>query len=359
MKLSPTFDWSILLCVLVLAGFGAAIIGSVAPQFLASQLFFYLLGLALFFIFSRIDYRLYAHLARPIYLLSLFLLGVTLIIGLESRGAARWVPLGPFRLQFSEILKPFLIASFAASLSQSDGNSLRRVLLRCLWLAPPVIFVLKQPDLGSAIVYLLAFAVMLFASGLNLGYLLTGTVGALLSIPLGWHFLADYQKNRILTFLKPQSDPLGASYNAIQAIVSVGSGLILGRGLGRGTQSQLYFLPERHTDFVFASLAEELGFVGSAVVLLVFFFLVSRILTIASQSTSQFGKLTAIGIATFLVSQIFINVGMNIGLVPVTGITLPLVSYGGSSVLSVMVSLGIIENIAASNREEGSAIHIV
>jgi len=357
MKTSASFDWVILICILVLCGFGAAIIGSVAPLLLLSQLTFYVGGLIVFFIVSRIDYHLYADLSRPIYLVSFILLIITLIIGFESRGAVRWIPLGPFNLQFSEILKPFLIAAFAGVLSKNQHDyRFSDFLFHCLWFLVPTFLVLKQPDLGSAIVYTLAFLSMIIAAGGKLSYLVASIFPSFLALPIFWHFLADYQKARIFSFFNPQADPLGASYNAIQAVVSVGSGLLFGRGLGRGTQSHLSFLPERHTDFIFASLAEELGFVGAVAVLLALFILVWRILSAASRGVDLLARTMAAGIAVLLLTQLFINIGMNVGLVPVTGITLPLISYGGSSVLSTMIGLGIIENIIKRKNSENTII---
>lgn len=335
------FDWTVLVCVLVLFGLGTAIIGSVAPDFLGSQIIFYLIGLVLFFLFSRIDYKIYESLGKQIYGLSLIFLIITLFVGLESRGATRWISLWGFRLQFSEILKPFLFASLAGFLTQKQY--LKSIVLAAI----PMLLIFKQPDLGSALVYFLGFLAMIFVSEINLVYLFVAGVGAIIFLPMTWHFLAGYQKTRILSFLNPASDPLGASYNAIQALIAVGSGQLFGWGLGRGSQSQLLFLPEHHTDFIFASLSEELGFLGAGILLIIYFVLIMRILRIA-QNADPLGKFLAVGLGMMLLGQIFINVGMNLGIVPVTGITLPLVSYGGSSILATMISLGIVENIHQS-----------
>lgn len=315
---------------------------------LLSQIIFYVAGLCLFFLFSRIDYRIYTSLNKLIYVVAVVLFSITLFLGLESRGAIRWIPIGPFRLQFSEIFKPFLVVSFASLLTQSEKWSIKRFLITLLWISLPLFLVFKQPDLGSTMIYTLGFLVMLAVSGVNLSYLVVSALGLSLTLPLGWRFLADYQKNRILSFISPQADPLGASYNSIQALITVGSGMLWGRGLGRGTQSHLSFLPERHTDFVFASLSEEMGFVGAVVLLAVYFFLIWRVFSVANQAKPKLAQLICVGIGTMLLAQVFINVGMNIGIVPVTGITLPLVSYGGSSVLATMIGLGIVENINRS-----------
>ncbi|MBI3558805.1 rod shape-determining protein RodA, partial [Candidatus Gottesmanbacteria bacterium] len=295
----------------------------------------------LFFIFSKIDYRIYGSAWRQIYGISLIFLLITLILGLESRGATRWISLFGFRLQFSEILKPFIFSSLALLLAEK--KYFKAIILAAI----PIFLIFKQPDLGSALVYFLGFAAMIFLSEINLSFLLVsgGLIVGLL--PLAWHFLAGYQKGRILSFLNPAGDPLGASYNAIQALIAVGSGQLFGWGLGRGSQSQLFFLPEHHTDFVFASLAEELGFLGAGILLLIYFILIMRILKIA-QSAEPLGKFLTVGLGMILLGQVFINVGMNLGVVPVTGITLPLISYGGSSILATMISLGIVENISRS-----------
>ncbi|MCL4389905.1 MAG: rod shape-determining protein RodA [Patescibacteria group bacterium] len=343
-----SLDWPILVLTLILCGFGAAIIGSVAPEVLLPQILFYLVGLGLFFVISNLDFRIYASFGKLIYIAAIVLLSITLFIGLETRGAVRWIPLGPFRLQFSEILKPFLIVSFASFLS--SGKSYFKSLI---WIAIPLGLIFKQPDLGSALVYAIAFGAMILSSGINLIYPLLCAVGAALAAPLGWNFLAQYQRQRILTFLNPGADPLGASYNSIQSLITVGSGMFFGKGLGQGTQSHLSFLPERHTDFVFASLAEEMGFVGATILLGAFFLLLWRIFKIAGSCKDKTARLAVLGIGAMLLAQIFVNVGMNLAILPVTGITLPLVSYGGSSVLATMISLGMVAGLA---KDRGYAV---
>ncbi len=350
--MSKSFDWPILIYILIICGFGAAINSSVAHEVLLQQIIFYVVGLGVFFLCSRIDYRIYNSLGKIIYILAAVLLGITLLLGLETRGAMRWIPLGPFRLQFSEIFKPLLVTSFASFLLNRNRNKFTSYLVSLLWISFPTLLVFKQPDLGSSLVYIAGFFAMIITSGTNIIYLVISFFGFGITTPLVWKFLADYQKNRILSFLSPHIDPLGASYNSIQAVITVGSGMLFGRGLGRGTQSHLAFLPERHTDFVFASLAEEMGFVGSAVLLAVYFLLIWRIFSVASQTKSPEARLICIGIGVMILVQVFISVGMNLGIVPVTGITLPLVSYGGSSVLATMIALGIIENIASSKLSE-------
>jgi rod shape determining protein RodA len=345
------FDWLIVVCILLLGAFGMAIIGSVAPTLVASQLGFYLVGLALFFLFAKIDYRIFVSVWRHVYGVALILLVITLILGLESRGAVRWISIGGFRLQLSELLKPFLIASMATFLSNSD-NGLKKFLLAAVIGLVPAMLIFKQPDLGSALVYCASFIMMMFASGLSSYYFLASAAFFAILLPIFWHFLANYQKQRILSFLNPQYDPLGASYNAIQALIAVGSGMFLGWGLGRGPQSQLMFLPEHHTDFIFASLAEELGFIGAGALLGIYFVLIWRIFYWAGKSSDPVARILAVGLGTMLLGQVFINVGMNVGVVPVTGVTLPLVSYGGSSILATMIALGMVENIAQRGQKD-------
>jgi rod shape determining protein RodA len=335
------FDRGIIVSMLLLSGFGSAIIGSVAPGLVTSQIVFYLLGLILFVVFSQIDYKIYASAAKLIYLVSVALLLLTLIIGFESRGSTRWISLFGFRLQFSEVLKPFILASLASFMTKSWFKASLLAVL-------PMFLIFKQPDLGSALVYVFGFASMIFVSGINVVYILLAIGGGVVLLPLGWHFLAEYQRARIVTFLNPSSDPLGASYNAIQALIAVGSGQLFGWGLGRGTQSQLLFLPEQHTDFVFASLSEELGFFGAGTILIIYFVLIWRMLDISAKSPDFFGRVLGVGLSYMFLAQVFINIGMNLGIVPVTGITLPLVSYGGSSVLATFISLGIVQNIRTS-----------
>lgn len=345
----------ILICILLLSGIGTAIVGSVAPTLLWPQLAFYVSGLVVFFLFSRIDYRVFTNLSVLSYVVSAVLLAATLLVGFETRGSARWIPLGPLRLQFSELLKPVLATALASFLLVRPKNL--AAFLKILFLiALPAFLVFKQPDLGSALIYTLGFLAMLVVSGVSLPHLLVLLMATLVALPLGWHFLADYQRNRLLGFVSPGLDPFGASYNAIQAVIAIGSGGFFGRGLGRGTQSHLLFLPEHHTDFVFASVAEELGFLGAAFLLLVYLVLIWRIFTICLRSRDRFGQLLGAGLGVILLAQVFVNVGMNLGLFPVTGITLPLISYGGSSVLSTMVSLGIVENIARLSKSPESHI---
>lgn len=333
--------------MIVLSLLGLATIASVAPGLFLVQLLFILMGVAAYWVFASIDYHLYGPFAKHIYIVSLLALGTTLLFGITSRGSVRWIPVGPVNLQFSEFLKPFLIVVLASLLIQNLTDP-KKVFLSVLWQIPILFLLFKQPDLGSTAIYLTAFTFMIFISGVN-WRTLTGFLAAVaVALPAGWNFLAGYQKDRIMTFLNPRSDLLGTSYNAVQSIITVGSGMLFGTGLGRGTQTHLFFLPEKHTDFIFASFAEEFGFAGSSFLLTAYFILIFRCLWIFRTTADPLGRLIAGGVMMFFLAQGVINIGMNIGLLPVTGITLPLVSYGGSSVLSSLISLGIMTNICRS-----------
>lgn len=349
MKFLDKIDWKILIPAVILSGFGLAEISSVSPELLPNQLIFYLLGLIIFLVVTQIDYQIYKPLGTVFYIVSIVLLAITLVIGLESRGSTRWLEIAGFRLQFSELLKPILIISFAKVLANFNGKKISQIFLLLLYFAVPLLLVFKQPDLGSTLVYVGALAVMVFLSGISLVRLAVLSFLSVLVLPIGWLFLAKYQKDRVLSFLSPHFDPQGTSYNAIQSKITVGSGMIFGKGLGRGTQSHLSFLPEHHTDFIFASISEELGFFGSSTIIALYAFVVWHIFSITMIIEDQFGKLLMAGLGSVILVQSFINIGMNLGLLPIAGVTLPLVSYGGASVLSVFMSLGIISSISKRN----------
>ena len=333
------FDWPLVAAALFLFVLGITILISVAPEMVRDQLIFVVFSSCLFVIFLRTDYRSFNSLAFWAYLTSLGLLFLTAAIGSESRGAARWFTLGPWQIQASEIIKPFLILAFASWFAKPRYWHI-------LLIAFPAVLIFKQPDLGSSLIVLASGIGQLFASGLPVAFILAGSAVFTISTPVLWHFLHGYQKQRLITFINPQIDPLKTGYNAIQAMITVGSGQLLGRALGHGTQSQLKFLPERLTDFIFASLAEELGLAGSFIVLALYTLLLWRILTIARHAPDKFGYLICLGVFSSIFTQVFINIGMNIGLMPVTGVTLPLLSSGGSSLLATLISLGLVESVA-------------
>lgn len=317
-----------------------------------NELLFVFVGLVVFFIFSQVHYKIPKLYGTPIYIISLILLVAVLIIGVETRGSLRWIEIFGFRFQFSEILKPFLgisLASYLAENSKRDVKSFAKVLL---FMAPIAFLIFIQPDLGDALIYVFVTVLALVFAGFSWYYFAILISFFALITPLAWNFLHDYQKNRVLTFLDPSRDPLGKSYNAIQSMIAIGSGMFLGKGLGQGSQSGLRFLPERHTDFIFATISEQTGFIGSFLVIICFIFLFYRIIKISFNSNDKFSKFYSSICFFILLMQFFINVGMNVGILPIVGVTLPFVSYGGSSMLSNFILLGLLVSISRSIRED-------
>lgn len=351
-KLFKNFDYWISACLIALSAFGLMILQSIKPDLAGQQFIFLLFGFLIFLLFSQIDYHIFFHFRWSLYLLICLALLVTFFLAPQTRGAARWIELGAWHLQPSEILKPFLILAFAGFLSPPFSIGPKRLIFISCLIIFPTFLIFKQPDLGNAIIFLTIFASLLFVGGLRWFLMVGGLFLTLGIIPFLWQILKDYQKERIISFLNPQRDPLGTGYHLIQAMVTVGSGEIFGRGLGRGTQSHLQFLPEQHTDFIFASLGEELGFLGAALLVVLYVLLLWRILKLAQKSKDSFGILVSIGVFTMILTQVAINIGMNTGLLPITGITLPLISYGGSSVISTMIGLGIMESIAREKKRQ-------
>jgi rod shape determining protein RodA len=356
-KIFEDFDWLIAIPIIILAGFSLALLSVSSENFLSSQLLFFVLGLLLFLIFSQIDFSIYKSLAVFAYLLSIILLSLT-FFGPQVRGATRWIEIFGFRWQPAELIKPLMILSFASFFSSHPPRNLKTLSLGLVLLLPPLFLIFRQPDLGNAIIIAGIWLGIVYAGGLPF-FLGIGTmIVFFLFLPLGWFLLKSYQKARILSFLNPYLDPGGAGYNSIQAMIAVGSGQFFGRGLGRGPQSHLLFLPEHHTDFIFAALSEELGFVGAGLAIIAYVVLFCRILQIVKNIKNPFASLVLLGIFSQISLQVFINIGMNLGLVPITGITLPLLSYGGSSIISTMIVLGIVVNIGKTITKASRAVDI-
>ena len=324
--------------VLILAGLSLIVVASISPNLFWPQLLFFLAGLVLFFIHFKLDFEIYSALSVPILAIATTSLIATFILGLETRGSIRWINLFGINLQFSELAKPYIFSALASLVYHRGLKYLVLIFI-------PAFLILQQPDLGTTVVYLAGAGFMGFLGGVSLPILILGVMGISAAMPAIFYFLKDYQRQRILSFIYPSSDPLGSSYNAIQALIAVGSGMIFGKGVGHGTQSQLAFLPEKHTDFIFASFAEEFGLVGIILMLACYTVLFWRLIKILRRV--QFGpEFLFIGASMgILFAQVFINIGMNLGILPITGITLPLVSYWGSSILSTLVVLGIVENV--------------
>jgi len=342
-----TIDWITALTLLCLGSFGLFILVTIGQSFFVAQLLYLILAFALMIGIAQID-ALILWWAAPIgyVLANLFLL--LSFLGPSIRGATRWILLFGVQLQPSELVKPLLILAFAHFMNVYSPRDLRNLPRLFILFAIPFVLVFRQPDLGSSLVYSSFWAAMMLAGGLPVWFFAACLAVLGVCIPVIWGHLAIYQKSRITTFLDPEMDPKGAGYNALQAMIAVGSGQLFGRGLGRGTQSSLRFLPEFHTDFIFATLVEELGFVGGSLLLAGYAILLSRILApiLRGAITDARVFMYSFGLFAILLSQIFINAGMNMGLIPITGITLPFVSYGGSSILSTAVAFGVLWAIA-------------
>lgn len=337
--------------ILGLIGVSLSILGSTTPILFSQQLTFFIIGIVLYMIFSSLDYRIWRRLRTLTYILSaLFLL--TSFLGTRVRGASRWIDIAGINLQPSELIKPFIIIYLSSFLASKKGKYILIKLKSLFVFLPILILIFKQPDLGNVLVYLFSYISIIVADGLPLLILVAACLIFGILMPAFWFLLRDYQKLRLLSFINPYADPVGAGYNSIQAMIALGSGQLFGLGLGRGTQSHLLFLPEYHTDFVFASLGEEFGFFGGMMVIIFYFILLSKILKAASSTQDHFAKLLTIGIFAQLFIQVFINIGMNLGILPITGITLPLLSYGGSSIISTFIDLGLVASILRASRSK-------
>jgi rod shape determining protein RodA len=301
-----------------------------------------------FAVATAFDYTWFSTFAWPVYVVNLGLLAVTLAIGDGIGGAARWVSIGPLTIQFSEIAKILMIIVLANYLARRQGTLDRPwpIFGACLLMAPPAVLVLLQPDLGTSLVFGGIVAGMLFLSGASLRWLGLLAVGVIGAIPIAWTYvLHDYQRQRLLSFLYPALDPQGSGYQLQQAQIAVGSGAWFGKGLTNGTQDRGNFLPVQTTDFVFAKLGEELGFLGAIVVFALFVALLWRVLVAGWRSRDPFGLLMSAGIASMILFQFVVNVGMVIGVMPITGIPLPFVTHGGASLISLAFGLGILQSV--------------
>jgi rod shape determining protein RodA len=340
---SVRIDWKLIIPSLLLTVLGLLVIRSAAPALIGNQVLFTIASVLIFLVISFIDFRVFTSLYLPIYFLSLIFLITPYFFGLHSHGAQRWLQFGQFTLQPSEIIKPMMLIVFS-EIATSAYQKRNWLLVASAIL--PLLIIFFQPDLGTTLVLLTGW-LTIFLSKLRLKHIVPAVLlFAVLVLPIYQFGLKDYQKQRLNSFFNPYSDPLGQGYHVIQSIIAVGSGQFWGRGLGHGTQSQLQFLPEHHTDFIFASLSEELGFVGSVLVLSLFIILLFRIYRISQEAGSSIASNYCLATVALLAFQIFVNVGMNMGIAPITGITLPFISYGGSSLLSLGITLGLVHSIS-------------
>ncbi len=352
------YDLQLAIYALLLAGLGLAmsysstVVTGVNPLDPSSNflrgLMWTVIAVVVFITATLFDYKWLKTFAWPIYFVNLGLLALSLVIGSGVGGAARWIAIGPLQFQFSELAKILMIVVLANYLAVRNDRlgSIRVILGACVLMVPTWVLVMLQPDLGTSLVLAGILAGMLFMSGASMKWLtiMAGVVIAM--IPVAWtYLLRDYQKQRLTSFLNPASDPQGAGYQLLQSQIAVGSGGLFGKGLTNGTQDALAFLPVGDTDFAFARLAEELGFIGALLVFVLFVVLLWRVLMAGYRSQDRFGTIFAAGIGSMILFQVVVNVGMVIGLLPVTGIPLPFITRGGASLISLAIGLGILQSI--------------
>jgi len=353
-KQLKNLDFVIFITLITIILLGIVIIGSATHifdggslRFIKTQIIAFVIGLIAMFFIIMVDYNEIGKYYKLIYIINIIMLFAVLAIGVTKKGAQSWITIGGFGFQPSEFAKIAVIITLAKHLEDKEGklNTIRDIIPILIHIGIPIILILLQPDLGTALVFIVILIGMLFAAGLNTKFIYGGMGAGLAFIPIAWNFLKDYQKKRILVFLNPNLDPLGSGYNVIQSKIAVGSGQFFGKGLFQGTQNKLNFIPEKHTDFIFSVLGEELGFIGTVSLLILYLILITRSLRIARLAKDSFGSLIVVGVISMIVFQIFENMGMAIGIMPVTGIPLPFMSYGGTSLIAYMMGIGLVLNV--------------
>lgn len=345
-------DWTLLVMTLIVCGLGvlqiySATLDTVWKDAWWKQIIFLVVGFVLMLVVAQVDYHSLLGRVPMLYFASIFLLLVTFAFGTKVFGSRRWIPIFGVTFQVSEFVKIVLILLVARYLTEIKSERLEtRDLLKLAGLVGvPMIMVMRQPDLGTSLTYLPILAGSVFIAGLRWQHVAAIGIGAALLLPAGWFLLKDYQKARLVTFVNPESDPRGDGYQVIQSKIAVGQGGVWGRGVTRGSQTQLRFLPVPHTDFLFAAFAEEHGFIGVAVALGLYFLLLLQIVQNAQMSSDRAGLYICMSVAALLLFHVLVNVGMVVGRMPVTGIPLPLMSSGGSSLLSVFLMLGLVQSV--------------
>ncbi len=345
-------NWTLVILICLNASVGFAMLYSVAggsvDPWVKRQVMRFAMGLGLMFVIALVDIRLWLRYAYVIYGVALALLISVEFIGSIGMGAQRWVDLGFFQLQPSEIMKISLVLALARyfhSLSLEEVQSLRFLVPPVILVLAPVALVLRQPDLGTAVLLVLGAGALFLIAGVRLWIfgVIIAAIGA--AVPFAWNYLHTYQQARILTFLDPERDPLGAGYHILQSKIALGSGGLTGRGYMQGTQSYLNFLPEKQTDFIFTSLAEEFGLSGALGLLGLYAVIIAYGIAIALRARNHFGRLVAMGITATFFLYVFINIAMVTGLVPVVGVPLPLISYGGTAMVTILIGFGLLISV--------------
>ena len=345
-------SWPMILLAGLVAGIGFVMLYSAAggsfDPWADRQMIRFVVGVLLMIGVAIVDLRVWLRNAYFIYLGALLLLIGVEIAGDIGMGAQRWIDLGIFQLQPSELMKVALVLALARYFHSLEAESVRRILPLVpplLLIVVPALLVLKQPDLGTAGMLIMGGGALFFAAGVRLWKFGVLIAGGLAAVPVAWNLLHDYQKNRVLTFIDPERDPLGAGYHILQSKIAFGSGGVFGKGFLLGTQSHLNFLPEKQTDFIFTMLAEEFGLAGALTLLLIYTVLIAYGFAIAMRSRSHFGRLLALGLTFNLFLFVFINMAMVMGIIPVVGVPLPLISYGGTAMLTVLIGFGLVMSV--------------
>ena len=345
-------SWFLLFLLGALAAVGVAMLYSAADgsfePWAWRHLIRFAIGIALLFLVALIDIRFWLRSAYLLYAGAFVLLAAVEVMGAQGMGAQRWVDLGGFRLQPSELMKIALVVALARYFHGLTTDQVRRLpylLVPAALVAAPAALVLRQPDLGTAVMLGLGGGAIFLVAGVRLWVLGLGGGLGVLSLPVAWQFMHAYQKQRIFTFLNPESDPLGAGYHILQSKIALGSGGLFGKGFLQGTQSHLNFLPEKQTDFIFTTLSEEFGIVGGLLLLSIYALVLAYAFLISVRSHNQFGRLLGMGVSVTFFLYVFINIAMVTGLVPVVGVPLPLVSYGGSAMVTLLIGFGLVMNV--------------
>jgi rod shape determining protein RodA len=350
-RLLQNVDWLLLGAALFIIGLSLVCLWSLNPtrgisSLVWRQISWVGVGLIGLLVVASVDYRNLVRSAPVLYVIGLGLLTSVFVLGRTVSGARRWIHLGPFTVQPSELFKLIFIITLAWALTTGRGERSRTSLIGTfVLLGVPFLLVVRQPDLGTALCLVPVLAAILVGIGIPLKVLGGMTLAGIAVMPLGWFVLKPYQRDRLLVYLDPFRDPLGTAYNVIQAKIAIGSGQLLGKGVGGATQSRLSFLPERHTDFIFAVFAEMWGFLGCLVLIVAYVLLVMRGFEIAAGTREMRGRILALGVTTVFAAQVLINIGMVTGLLPIVGIPLPLMSYGGSSMVVSLTALGLLLSI--------------
>ena len=344
-----------LITAIVLIGIAAlySVAGGSFDPWASRQVMRYCVGLALLFAIAFSDIRWWLRAAYPLFLLALVLMALVPLIGVESGGARRWLGVGEMSFQPSEMMKIALVLAIARYYQWLPPEKIWRpdaLIPPLLMIGVPALLALIQPDLGTAALFAIIGGGMMFLAGVSWFYFAGAIVAVVVALPHAWEMLHDYQKQRVLTFIDPETDPLGAGYHILQSKIAIGSGGLSGKGFMNGTQAQLNFLPEKHTDFIFTMFSEEMGFVGAIVLLSLYLLALVFIAFMALRCRSMFAKLIAGGMGLTLFAYVFINVAMVTGLVPVVGVPLPLFSYGGTSMLTMMIGFGFVLNAHVNRR---------